>query len=116
MESFVCERCGRSVLEDFSERGFRDADVCLDCELERKGKTMRARVHEQGNGLPDVGDYCGGGGYLYRIESIDSRIQTDGAQGNYVYCTVSEADWSDCSEGDEHSALVQLEDESDPSS
>jgi len=70
---------------------------------------VKARVYEQGNGLPDVGDYCAGGGHLYLIESIDSRIQTDSAQGNYFFATVSEADWSDCSEADEHTALVQLE-------
>jgi hypothetical protein len=65
-----------------------------------------ARIYEQGNGLPSEGDYCLGEGLLWLIESIDSRIQTGDAAGNYVYATVSEADWEDCSEGDKHTARV----------
>jgi hypothetical protein len=65
-----------------------------------------ATIYEQGNGLPEEGDYCGGEGCLWLVESIDSRIQTGDPAGNYVYATVTEADWDDCSEGDEHTARV----------
>lgn len=65
-----------------------------------------ATIYEQGNGLPEEGDYCGGEGCLWLVESIDSRIQTGDPSGNYVYATVTEADWADCSEGDEHTARV----------
>jgi hypothetical protein len=75
---------------------------------------VKATIYEQGNGLPDVGDYCGGGGYLYRVISIDSRIQTGNARGNYVHATVELADWEDCSEENEHTALVQVADEDRP--
>lgn len=68
--------------------------------------TINATIYEQGNGLPQAGDYCGGEGCLWLIESIDSRIHTGDPRGNYVYATVSEADWDDCDEGDEHTALV----------
>jgi hypothetical protein len=67
---------------------------------------MRAKIIEQGNGLPEVGDYCSGNCQLYLIESIDSRIQTDDARGNYFFATVEEADYEDCPEEDEHTALV----------
>lgn len=69
---------------------------------------MRALVYEQGNGLPEVGDYCAGSGSLYLIESVDSRVQTDSPRGNYVYATVTVADWCECAEDDEHTALVQI--------
>lgn len=69
---------------------------------------MRALIYEQGNGLPEAGDYCAGGGYLYRVESVDGRIQTDSAIGNYVLATVSQADWEDCEEADEHTAYVRV--------
>jgi len=68
----------------------------------------KAIVIEQGNGLPDVGDYCSGDGQLWLIESIDSRIQTDSAMGNYVYATVSGADYSECNESAEHTARVSV--------
>jgi len=70
-----------------------------------------ATIYEQGNGLPEVGDYVGGRGYLYRIESIDSRIETS-ARGNCVRATVVDADWDDCSEEDEHTALCQVDEDS----
>lgn len=65
-----------------------------------------ACIYEQGNGLPDEGDYCSGASALWRVVSIDSRIQTDSPRGNYVYATVEQVDWGDCSEADEHSARV----------
>jgi hypothetical protein len=67
---------------------------------------ISANIYEQGNGLPEAGDYCAGEGQLWLVESIDSRIQTGGPQGNYIHATVSEANWSDCSEADEHTARV----------
>lgn len=68
----------------------------------------KAIIIEQGNGLPEVGDYCSGEGQLWLIESIDSRIQTDGHSGHYVHATVTAADYSDCSEENEHTALVSV--------
>lgn len=65
-----------------------------------------ATIYEQGNGLPEAGDYCAGEGLLWLVESIDSRIQTGDTCGNYVYATVTEADWSDCPEDEEHTARV----------
>lgn len=74
---------------------------------------MKATIHEMGNGLPEVGDYVAGADgsatYLYRVESIDSRIQTSakGSGGaNWVFATVEQVDWSDCAEGDEFPARV----------
>ena len=68
-----------------------------------------ARIYEQGNGLPTEGDYCGGEGCLWLVESIDSRIQTGDPAGNWVYATVTEADWDDCPEDCEHTARVSTE-------
>lgn len=70
-----------------------------------------ATIIEQGNGLPSAGDYCAGEGQLWLVESIDSRIQTGDPAGNYVYATVSPADWDDCPEGDEHTAMVVTADD-----
>lgn len=67
---------------------------------------VRARVHEQGNGLPEVGDYCGGWGQLYRIISRGGPIQTGHALGNWAYYLAVPADWSECPEGAEHTACV----------
>jgi hypothetical protein len=69
----------------------------------------KAIIYEQGNGLPEAGDYCSGMGRLWLIESIDSRIQTGSAAGNWVEATVSEVDYDDCAEEDEHTALVQTD-------
>jgi hypothetical protein len=71
--------------------------------------TIKATIYEQGNGLPDVDHYCAGEGRLWRLESIDSRILTGDPRGNYMFATVSEVDWSDCSEGDEHTARVVID-------
>lgn len=67
-----------------------------------------ARIYEQGNGFPAPGDYCSGEGRLWAVESIDSHTRTGYPAGNWVYATVSEADWSDCPEDAEHTALVEL--------
>lgn len=73
-----------------------------------------SRVIEQGNGLPDVGDYCSGAGSLWRIVSM-SRIHTGNSPGagNYVYAEVEPADYEDCAEEDEHSALVVPDEDGD---
>ena len=65
---------------------------------------MKATIEEYGNGLPVAGDYVPGGGYLYRVVSIDSRIQINAHGGHYVHATVEEADWDDCPEGSEFAA------------
>ena len=69
-----------------------------------------ATIIEQGNGLPDAGEYCSGGGSLYRVIRT-SRIHTGDrpGAGNYVYAEVELADYADCSEEDEHTALVRLD-------
>lgn len=72
---------------------------------------MKAAIYEQGNGLPEPGDYCGGQGQLWLVESIDSRIHTGDPQGNWVWATVSEADWDDCRESEEHTARVSIEED-----
>ena len=48
--------------------------------------TTRAKLIEQGNGLPDVGElvYHHDADDLYRVQRY-SGIFTDGHQGNYVY-------------------------------
>ncbi len=73
------------------------------------GGTLAVTIHEAGNGLPAVGDFVPGEGRLYRIVSIDSRIQT-GPPGtaHWVHATVDPADWGDCPEGGEYPAQVRL--------
>lgn len=69
----------------------------------------KAIIEEQGNGFPVAGDYVSDSDQLYRVESIDSRIQTEQYKANYVYATVEPVEWSECAEGDEHSARVRVE-------
>lgn len=70
---------------------------------------MKAIIEEQGNGFPSAGDYVSSSDQLYRVESIDSRIQTEQFRSNYVYATVEPLDWSECAEGDEFPARVSLD-------
>jgi hypothetical protein len=66
-------------------------------------------IQERGNGLPDVGDYVSDGDQLYRVESIDSRIQIgQPGESNWVYATVVAVDWSECSASDEHTASATI--------
>jgi hypothetical protein len=68
-----------------------------------------ARIEEQGNGFPGVGDYCEGEGQLWRVLEMASRIQTGDAMrgdSNYVYACVEEADYADCRDSDVHTARV----------
>jgi hypothetical protein len=70
-----------------------------------------ATLNERGNGLPDAGDYVpGDDGQLYRVVETASTIHAGSpGAGNYVYARVELADWSDCEEGEEHSALAIVE-------
>jgi len=63
-----------------------------------------ATIEEQGNGFPDVGDYCEGEGQLWHVLEMASRIQT--GDTNYVYARVESADYADCDESDVHTARV----------
>lgn len=83
--------------------------------------TIRATIHERGNGFPDVGDYVAGGadGQVYRIVAQpNTRIHT-GAQGSgasdYMYAEVELADWDDISEAeyDDMTCLARLIDDDD---
>lgn len=78
-----------------------DNDDVIECTIE-----------ERGNGFPEVGDYCAcsGNGQLYRIVST-GRINIDSEAGRPNWCdgTVELAEWSDCSEEDEHTAAVVLD-------
>lgn len=66
---------------------------------------IAARIVERGNGFPSVGDYVPSpNGNLYRVEYTLGPIQTTGLQGNWCETMVSEADWRDCPEGEEHSS------------
>lgn len=69
---------------------------------------MIATLNERGNGLPDAGEYVpGDDGQLYRVVDTFGPIHTGSpGGGNYVYAHVELADWSDCAEGEESSALA----------
>ena len=69
-------------------------------------KTKQVKIFEQGNGLPEAGDFCMGGGQLYQVVSMDSRIQTGDVRGNWVYATVSQVPFHACEEADQHTARV----------
>lgn len=72
-------------------------------------ETKSARLIEQGNGFPRVGDYVAGGSDLYRVVAVDTSIQTTGLRGNWIGADVVAADWDDCDESDVHSARVELD-------
>lgn len=67
--------------------------------------TIRATIHERGNGFPDVGDHVAGDdGEVYRIVAQpNTRIHT-GQQGsgasNYMYAEVELSDWDQVSEAE----------------
>jgi hypothetical protein len=71
-----------------------------------------AKLIERGNGLPRRGDYCYDSEHrLWRVldgDGTGGTIHTDDPRGNYVLGRVEEADYDDCPEGDEHTALVEL--------
>lgn len=67
---------------------------------------MKRIISEQGNGFPAVGDYVSDGDYLYRVGSIDSRIQTEQGRNNYVYSTVERVAWDACEADVQHTATV----------
>ena len=71
----------------------------------------KATIEERGNGFPSVGDYVPDSeGGIYKVVAFEDRIQTGTAPGasNWVRATVEPADWSDCAEGDEFPASVNL--------
>jgi hypothetical protein len=70
---------------------------------------MKAFIFEQGNGLPDAGDYCTDSDYLYRVQSIDSRIHLGDRRGNYVHAQVERVKWDACTQEDQHTAIVCLD-------
>jgi len=69
---------------------------------------IECKIEERGNGWPNVGDYCAGGGELFRVVSIESTIHTPASPGapEWRYGAVEWADWEDCPESDQHSAAV----------
>lgn len=73
---------------------------------------MRGVLVEHGNGFPRPGAYVLGiDGWLYRVLSTTDHILTDepgSGRGSRMHCEVERVDWSDCPEGDEHSARVEL--------
>lgn len=75
---------------------------------------LPATIHERGNGFPKVGAYVAGDGQLYRVVAIEhaGRIQQSRNAGdgrsNWIHATVTPVDWSDCADGDEFPARVQL--------
>ena len=71
-------------------------------------KTFEVTICERGNGFPDDGDYVpGDDGELYKIVKCGNNIFTGNRPGasNYIYATVTLADWDDCSEEDIHSCI-----------
>ncbi len=77
---------------------------------------MKAIISEQGNGFPSVGDYCAGGGYLYRVVELIGQIQTGGScsgVSNWINAKVELVEWEECEEEDEFPALVTVEDYDD---
>lgn len=71
----------------------------------------KATIYEQGNGFPDAGDYASDGDTLFQIVTIDGRIQTGSPRGNYVSATVRQVPWDACTEDDQHTARVDLDEE-----
>lgn len=71
----------------------------------------KATIYEQGNGFPDAGGYASDGDYLFQIVTIDGRIQTSGQRGNWVSATVRQVPWDACTEDDQHTARVDLDEE-----
>lgn len=71
-------------------------------------RAIAADIYEQGNGLPDVGDYVSDGDDLFEIITIAGNIQTDSPRGNYVGATVKRVAWDACAEEDQHTARVVL--------
>lgn len=75
-----------------------------------RGPEFNGRIVEMGNGLPDVGDYVGGGGYLYRVLDI-GRTETGRSPGAGAWCLarLELVDWEDCPEGDEFPARADID-------
>lgn len=79
---------------------------------------MTAIIREQGNGLPDVGDYVAGNdGEVYRVLSIHGPIQTGRSPGagDWVRAAVELADWDDVTDDTEPTCTAVLDDGEDTS-
>jgi hypothetical protein len=80
-------------------------------------ETTEVRIVEQGNGLPDVGDYVPGpDGELYRVVAFhDGYIQTGRwpGEGDWIRAHVVRAALDDCAEGEEHPSVAVIPDEED---
>lgn len=89
----------------------------VDEVLDQAG--VPATIYERGNGLPDVGDYVAGDdGEVYRVVSLDGRIQTaqtGSGRGNSISAIVALADWADVDDDTEPtcSAVLSGEDGED---
>ena len=70
-------------------------------EKEKRKMTKEVKVFEAGNNFPNVGDYIEYIGEPYKVESLVNTIHTSRpGVGNYMYSTISPADWGDIEEGD----------------
>jgi hypothetical protein len=68
---------------------------------------QKAIIEDRGNGIACAGDYVPGeDGNLYVVDTIDSVLQTQQYQANYVYATVHIVDWSACTEDEESTGMV----------
>lgn len=57
---------------------------------------IEAKLFEEGNGFPSVGDYVQDCENLYKVESLVNCIHTSRpGVGNYMYCTIFPANWED---------------------
>lgn len=76
--------------------------------------TTTAKILGTHHRFPEPGAYIAHGGTLYRVVSTESRVHqhADGSgRANYVWGVVEEADWSDCPEGEEFPAELELVDD-----
>jgi hypothetical protein len=73
--------------------------------------TVECTIIENGNGLPDVGDYVPGtDGELYQVAAMSGTIHTGPpGHGNYVHATVAHACWDEVDEDEEiHTARARI--------
>jgi hypothetical protein len=65
--------------------------------------TIKATVHERGNGLPDVGDYVSGDdGEVYEVTKLVGPIHTGSlGVGNHMHAYVKLACWTDVTDDNE---------------
>lgn len=75
---------------------------------------QNATLSERGNGLPDVGDYVpGDDGQLYRVtERGQLNTGLRPGESNWCRAVVELVDWSDCPDGEEHTAQAIVSEDS----